>query len=429
MRIAYLVNVYPAPSHSFIRREIAGLRKLGVDPKLISIRAYAGKLPDADDLADEKRTTVVLHQPHRTLLWTLAVTVLRHPLRSTSAFVKACRQYVQTDNAVRRVVGYYLEACYIRTLLDRERIQHLHAHMGSNAASVAQLVYWLGGPGYSLTIHGPEEFDDGQLLCLSSKLRDALFTVAVSQYTCKRLQNDYAGTRHKIHMIRCGVDRSFFAPFEQPPPVMDVSRLVSVGRLTHRKNHQSLIAAIALVRAECPSIQLTIIGDGEQFKLLQDQIRELGLDQHVQLLGTLDSKQVRSHMLSARALVLPSLAETLPCVIMEAFALGRPVVCTRVGACDELVRNGENGWLISNITPAAIAAAIMEVLKTPTDQLSQMGQNGAALVRRDYGAEAQAGKLAQLMWDYVSERSAREAATSEPPAVMPSLDGEAQGRR
>src|SRR5262249_57422653 len=116
------------------------------------------------------------------------------------------------------------------------------------------------------------------------------------------------------------------------------------------------------------------------------EIKRLGLDEKVRLLGWQTNAQVHEHLLAARALVLPSFAETLPVAMMEALALARPVLGTYIAGVPELIENGVNGWLVPAGNVEAIAAAIIRILKTPSDELSRMGRAGVERVRELHDA-------------------------------------------
>ncbi len=399
MRLAYLINYYPAPSHTFIRREIQGLREQGVDPLLISIRSFLGELPDPHDARERQHTHVVLKWPFLQLSRALLWQAITRPGKTLAVLRHTIRQYRRAGCKWSTTLGYFAEACVVHQLLRRHDIEHLHVHMGTNAAAVAQVVRWLGGPPYSITLHGPEEFDQPAGLCLDEKLRDAQFVVSVSQHRCEQLRTTYRSARDKTHLIRCGVDADFANTTNDslPTDVPDCAHFVSIGRLCPRKNHSTLIAAVDQLRSSRPDVRLTIVGDGELYLELQEQIRQRQLDRHIQLLGMLNSAEVARHLAAARALVLPSLAETLPCVIMEAFAMHRPVICTDVGSISELVVDGQNGWTIAEPTVDAIVSAMQVALATPVSQLNAMASHGADIVHRMYSAEHQANQLLQLI--------------------------------
>ena len=214
----------------------------------------------------------------------------------------------------------------------------------------------------------------------------------------------------RLHLVRCGIDADFAQSTQAQNILPDCAKFVSVGRLW-RKNHETLIAAVDRVRRVRPDVQLDIIGHGERFNVVSRQIQRLGLGKHVRLLGTLSSDDVGRQLAEGAALVIPSLSETLPCVIMEAFAMQRPVIAADVGSVTELVLNGKNGWIVDATSSAAVAAAMIEALETPVDRLKQMGACGAAMVAEVHDATRQARELLQLFQGTSMTSSHRPAAT------------------
>ena len=146
-------------------------------------------------------------------------------------------------------------------------------------------------------------------------------------------------------------------------------------------------------------VELVLVGDGPSRGAFEARLQNPALENKVRLLGWGDAARVREEMLAARALVVPSLAEGLPVVIMEAFALCRPVVATTVGAVPELVADGQTGWLVAPGSPVALAAAIDRVLAASPDELFALGKNGAQRIKERHTVVQQARVLAGLLND------------------------------
>lgn len=237
------------------------------------------------------------------------------------------------------------------------------------------LCHALGGPTYSFTVHGPEEFDKPGLIALSTKLRHAAFAVAVSNYGRAQLWRHCPPEEwHKIHVVRCGVDPRFLT--SDAVAVPDAPRLVCVGRLGEQKGQLILLQAAAALKQEGKAFELVLVGDGEMRALLEQAISEYGLHEHVTITGWQSGEQVREHILNSRALVLPSFAEGLPVVIMEALALRRPVISTYVAGIPELVAPGETGWLVPAGAVGPLVNAMREVLAMEPIRLAELGHTG-----------------------------------------------------
>jgi glycosyltransferase involved in cell wall biosynthesis len=178
--------------------------------------------------------------------------------------------------------------------------------------------------------------------------------------------------------------------------VPDLPRIVCVGRLAEQKGQVLLLRALAVLASEGVQFELVLAGDGPLRPMIEAEIRRLGLASHVRITGWLDGTAVRREIEAARGLVLPSFAEGLPVVLMEALALGRPVVTTYVAGTPELVRGGVHGWLVPAGSVEDLAAALRELLTTPPARLAVMGKAGAARVAERHDAVREAGKLAAL---------------------------------
>jgi glycosyltransferase involved in cell wall biosynthesis len=169
-----------------------------------------------------------------------------------------------------------------------------------------------------------------------------------------------------------------------------------VARLGEQKGHLLLLEAAAKLKREGVQFQLVLVGDGPMRQLVEARVRELDLADRIVLTGWLSGKDVRREIVTSRALLLPSFAEGLPVVLMEAFVLGRPVVATYVAGIPELVESGASGWLVPAGSVEAFAEAMRTVLLASPEQLAQMAKLGASRVVCEYDAFHEAAKLAAL---------------------------------
>ena len=198
----------------------------------------------------------------------------------------------------------------------------------------------------------------------------------------------------KVHVVHCGLEESFHALAPSQPP--DIARLVCVGRLCEQKGQLLLMQAMGLLKQRDIVFELVLAGDGEMRPQIESMVDALGLRDQVRITGWISSDQVRSELLAARAMVLPSFAEGLPVVIMEAMALRRPVLTTSIAGVPELVRHGESGWLFPAGSVEELADAIEACLSTPVDTLRQMGAIAYSRVLQRHSVDTEAAKLAAL---------------------------------
>ncbi len=257
------------------------------------------------------------------------------------------------------------------------------------------LVHILGGPRWSFTIHGPEEFDKPQSIGLADKIRRCAFVVAVSSFGRSQL---FRLVEHqywtKVHVVHCGLETAFYANADQ----MNVreSRLVCVGRLTEQKGHLLLLEATRRLFNQGSKFELVLVGDGELRREIDALIVQYGLVGYVRVTGWISSKNVRDEILAARALVLPSFAEGLPVVIMEAMALNWPIIATFVAGIPELVIPGEHGWLVPAGDAHALAIAIKGCLDASPETIARFGQAARSQVLRHHDIDNETAKLVQL---------------------------------
>jgi len=399
MRIAYLVNQYPKVSHTFIRREIRALEARGLEVIRYALRRVDEPLADPADRAERERTRVVLDGGPRGLAAAIARQSVRRPAGLSRASALAARVGYGSERGL-AVHGAYLgEACVLVDWMERDGVEHVHAHFGTNPATVAMLVHALGGPGFSFHVHGPEEFDKPGRIALGDKIERARFVCAVSSFGRSQLYRQ-VGVEHwpKVHVVRCGVEAAFLEGDGRPPPARP--RLVSVGRLSEQKGQLLLVEALGALAEAGVDFELSLVGDGELRSEIEAAIARRGLEGRVRITGWASGEEVREQILRARAMVLPSFAEGLPVVIMEAFGLGRPVLSTYVAGIPELVEPAESGWLVPAGSVGALAEALREVLDTPPERLAAMGRAGREAVLERHDVAVTAAALHELLERY-----------------------------
>ncbi|WP_300634076.1 glycosyltransferase family 4 protein [Mastigocoleus sp. MO_188.B34] len=399
MKIAYLVNQYPKVSHSFIRREIAAVEKSGLTVERFSVRQCESELIDPDDKNEFQKTKVILDVGPKGLLTQLFAVALKAPIPWLKSLWLAINIGRTSQRGIFYHLIYFAEACVLLGWLQKADIDHLHVHFGTNSATVAMLCNALGGPPYSFTVHGPEEFDRIQDLAIAQKINRASFVVAICSFGKSQLYRwcDYKQWS-KIHVVHCGVDGNFLNQ-----KVKDISselHLTCVGRLCEQKGQLLLLQAVGQISQEGKKCKLTLVGDGELRPEVEALIEEYGLEEQVTITGWASGEEVKNYIANARALVLPSFAEGLPVVIMEALALGRPVISTYVAGIPELVNHGVNGWLVPAGSIEELKNAIRSALVLPAEDLAQMGQAGSKSVFLRHNIGREADKLVELFHSY-----------------------------
>jgi colanic acid/amylovoran biosynthesis glycosyltransferase len=396
VNLAYLTNQYPKISHSFIRREICALETEGIAITRFSIRRARENFPDPADRCELARTQFLLERGVRALSWN----TLRIATSRPCAFAKAWRAAFKMGWRSRRGLGrhfvYLAEACLLQTLCAARGITHLHVHHATNPAAVALLCRTLGGPSYSLTIHGPEEFEHAPRLALNEKIEHAAFVVTVSEWSRRQILPWCEGRHHeKIHIVRNGVDELFSATM--PRAIQNTPHFLWIGRMEEQKDPLLLARAVRSLRTQRISCLVTMIGDGALRGLLEKEIVRHGLQEMILTKGWASRAQILDALRGARALILSSRAENAPSVIVEALLQRRPVISTDVGGVSEMLWEGEAGWLVPPNSPEDLARAMRRVLETDVTELERLGLAGRRFVLENFDAARQAKQLRLLL--------------------------------
>ena len=404
MRIAYLINQYPAVSHSFIRREILALERQGHEVLRIAIRGWRDQALGEEDRLEQKRTRYVLQGGVFALVAALLQILATSPARlaAAAALVWKTRRPAERPLAVQLI--YLLEACRVVLWLRAEKIEHLHAHFGTNSAQVAMLVRELGGPAWSFTVHGPEEFDKPAMIALPEKIARADFVVAISSFGRSQLYRQVPHAEwSKIEVVHCGLEPGFHQNTPAGGGGANSRRLVCVGRLCEQKGQLLLLDAARRMVERGIEFELVLAGDGEMRPEIERLIARYKLERIVRITGWISSDQVRQEILASRALVLPSFAEGLPVVLMEAMALRRPVISTFVAGIPELVVPGQHGWLVAAGDVEALASALQECLAARPESIDEMGTKARAQVLERHDIDREAAKLISLFGRAVTQ--------------------------
>jgi colanic acid/amylovoran biosynthesis glycosyltransferase len=430
MRIAYLTTTYPAVSHTFIRRELVQLQQHVESVERFAIREAPHGLVDPDDIAEDRRTFRLLAQPPGRWLRAIARRALPHPVATARGLARALELGRLGHRGMVRHLAYFAEAVLLLDELHERGVDHLHVHFGTNPAAVALLVRSMGGPPYSFTVHGPDEFDAPTGFGLAQKIAGSAFVVAISHFCAAQLQRWVPLAEWgKIRIVHCGVSDEFFEPARPIDPASRV--LVCVGRLSPQKGQLLLVEAFADALDRGVDAELVLVGDGELRAQIEALVERRGIQKRVRITGWMSGADVRRELLAGRALVLPSFAEGLPMVIMEAFALGRPVLSSYVAGIPELVVPGESGWLVPAGARDALTEAIAQLMAAPAAELDAMAARGRAAVKSRHYTPTETAKLAEHFREAVQQSSLgvqhSNAAARVAPRAASAADGKPDG--
>lgn len=394
MILTYFTNRYPAVSHTFIRREIEAMEAMGLTVDRVALRSDPrDSLLDAADLLEADRTRLLLTPSKLALFGSVLVAAAATPVKSLNVLLFAIGLARRSGIKLGKMVAYWAEALLLRAQTRRTGSDLVRVHFGTNAAIVARLARRLGAPPYNIAYHGPDEFDAPERWDIQGVVAESAFVSAISSFCAAQLmrwsnQADWP----RIRRVSCIVDATVFDAKAMPPRPL---RLCTVARLTPQKGLPLLLDALA--KTGLP-ISLDIVGDGPGREALQRSVELLGLEGRVRFLGSRDGKGVREALGNAHVFVLPSFAEGLPVVIMEALAAGRPVLASAIAGTVELV-DDQCGWLVPAGDVDALVVALQAAEACSSDQLSAMGQCGRSSIVTRHSPAAVSRQLTSALAD------------------------------
>jgi colanic acid/amylovoran biosynthesis glycosyltransferase len=392
MGLAYLMNTYPITSTTFVRREIHAHEAAGVPVVRFAIRDWDEVPVDPRDRDEVGKTTYILKQSAFALVGRTVSEFVTNPLGFARATKTMLHLATRPGSTGVKNVAYMIEAVFLKQTAKAKDIHHVHAHFSTNSAAVALLSRRLGGPSYSFTAHGPDEFDDLAGNGLPMKVEHADFVAAITDYARGVILTATSGNfADKVHVVRCGIDLDEFDL--TPPP--ENARIVCVGRLCPAKAQALLVEAVAPLVKDFPNLELVFIGNGEDRASIEKRVAELGLDTHVTMAGWGTGDEVRAAIQGARIFALPSFAEGLPIVLMESLAMGRAVVTTKIAGIPELV-DAKVGWIVEADDVPALRDAMAQALSADTATLTALGETGRARVAQAHNQTQNAASLRAL---------------------------------
>jgi colanic acid/amylovoran biosynthesis glycosyltransferase len=399
-RIGYLVSQYPGLSHTFVMREIRGLRALGWDVRVVSIRKAdrpVGEL--SSDEAEEFRSTFsVMGLGRGGMLRSAMAEFFRHPFRFAAGVIGAWRLAGFQPALWPAYTFYFIEAVIAGAWFCSQGVRHVHTHFSSTVALLMSRYFDID---YSATIHGSGEFNDVIGFHMHEKAARAVMIVAISKYGSSQIQRASAPEDwKKIAIVPLGVDLDQFAL--RPMPSGDVFEIVLVGRIESQKAQHILIRAIRLLRERGHKVHLTLVGDGPTRPLIEQLIRELDVPREVELTGALNHDKVLEYYARANAYVCSSYAEGLPVVLMEAMATGIPCVSTWITGIPELIRDDLDGLLVPPASPEHIADAVERLIVEP-GLVERIGKAGRARIEGQYNLAKNIPALAQVFEKFVRQ--------------------------
>jgi glycosyltransferase involved in cell wall biosynthesis len=348
--IGYLVSQYPAASHTFIRREVQQLRRLGLPLATFSVRPpSADEVTTPDDAIAFGTTTYIFPSSTGSLISRHVAGLITRPLAYFRTLRLALQHRAPGVKSLLWAVFHFGESISLAAELKRSRVCHLHNHFANSGATVGLLAATFLEIPWSLSLHGISETDYPAGLLLGDKVARASFVACVSWFG--QAQAMRVSRRHhwdKFFVVRCGLQSSMLATKSQfERPRSEIPSIVCAGRLSPEKGHLGLLKALLALKSRGVAFRVVFVGDGPNRDQVEREYRASGVGRSVTFLGRLNENAALAEIAKADLLVLPSFMEGLPIVLMEAMAMGVPVVGPRVAGVPELVRDGSEGLLFT----------------------------------------------------------------------------------
>jgi colanic acid/amylovoran biosynthesis glycosyltransferase len=367
LRVGYVLKVFPRLSETFILNEILELERQGVKIDIFSLKPpteprYHG------DLSRLRASVTYLSSAEGSEAWRKiradCLSSDPDPFRVGESFLQAARLEEPT------ALKLFLQALVLAEAVRSRGILHLHAHFATSATSVAMMAHNLGAVTFSFTAHAKDIYHrETDLESLAVAFDQATFAVTVTDYNVATLTGITPAAYGKLRRIYNGVslDRLEASPLKpSEPPV-----IVSIGRLVEKKGFPYLIQACRLLKERGRSFRCIIVGGGDRELELRELIAQLDLQNEIELTGALPHELVTTVIRQSTVMALPCIVgedgnrDALPTVLLEAMALGRPVVSTDLPGVTEIVDHEINGILCRQHDSSGLADALMRVLSDP----------------------------------------------------------------
>jgi len=399
--IAYLVAEYPAISHTFVFREVQALRREGLEVKTASVRRteHLDKMTPAEQ-SEAAATSLIKDAPLGRIARAHAGMLATRPWVYVRILGKALALALKTPLRLSKAIAYFAEAVVLVDWMKREGVRHVHVHFANPAATVALVAAAGRTMSYSLSVHGPDVFYDAPGNLLAEKVAAAAFVRCISFFCRSQLMRLACFEQWaKFHVIRCGVDVQEYGLRQAPANA--IPEILCVGRLVPAKGQHVLLRACHALVARGVPFHLTLVGDGPDRGSLEAYCRQLGIADAVTFSGAVGQDAVHAYYDRADLFVLPSFAEGLPVVLMEAMAKGIPCISTRIAGIPELIEHRENGLLLAASNFDGLSDCLAQLLSD--GQLrSAFAHSARQRIEADYDLVRNCRRMAELFIRYAN---------------------------
>lgn len=381
-KLLYLIGQYPAINHSYLLAEVRHLRSLGIEVAVASISPTdrpAEKLTP-EEREEAARTYYLKSVPMPTAVFENLLEFLGHPVRYLHGLCFALKLGSGSPRRMLYHLAYCAEAVLVGRYMRRHGMSHVHA---SFSATVALIMTRTFPVTMSFGVYGYGELHDPSETQLEERVRSSLFVRSISRHGRGQLMLSCDRSAwSKLIYVPLGIDAKDFAP--APPRRASAKvNILCVGRLAPEKGQGLLLEAVASLQAQGRSVHLRLVGDGRDRAWLERRAAELKITSHVEFAGWVEQDRLMALYTDTDLFVLPSLAEGIPMVLIEAMALQIPCVAPCITGIPELIEHGVDGMLFTVADVEDLTTQIRGLLDSP-DQRLKIGQQARARVVRDY---------------------------------------------
>ncbi|MDX2192457.1 MAG: glycosyltransferase family 4 protein [Gemmatimonadales bacterium] len=380
---------------TYVLREVRALRALGADVHVVALRPPDRPLDrlTPEEREEAERCTYLVPRPWALYLRAHAACLAASPGRYLGALRAMLRTPRPDSREMAKAFRYFLDGVVAGWLFRRAGATAFHAQFASAFALAARRA--LGVP-YSFTVHGPEEFDDPVGWRMREKVAGATRVVTISDYARSQvLRFSDPADAPKVVVARLGVDVARFVPPAAEPAPAPVE-ILNVGRLVPAKAQEGLVRAVAALVAEGHDVRLRLVGDGPDRAHLERLARALAPAERIVFDGWRTGDEILARFAAAHILAMPSFAEGIPVALMEAMAMAKPCVASRVHGIPELIVDGESGLLVSPSSHEELVAALRRVVTDPALR-ARLGAAGREAVVTRYELTTNTRRFAELL--------------------------------
>ncbi|NEQ46707.1 MAG: glycosyltransferase family 4 protein [Leptolyngbya sp. SIOISBB] len=411
--VGYLLKTFPKLSETFILNEMLELERQGVNLHVFSLRRPQDHThhPAVSQLqAPVTYIPSLLPEWQREEETALLDCLATWGHRDFTTLMNTLQFYC--DRPEDRRLNEFLQGCYLARELEQLGIGHLHVHFANIPAATAEIVKQMSGIPFSMTAHAKDIYLT-EVSALNRRLQTAEFTLTCTDYNRQYL-TQIAGAECPIHLAYHGIDLARFTPptKELSPAAPGPLQMLSVGRFCEKKGFPYLLMACHQLQEQGIDFRCRIVGYGPLQAALENQIEELGLGDRVTLVGKLTQTEVIAEYRRADVFVLPCQVtedgdrDGIPNVLLEAMAMGLPVVSTAISGITELVEWGKNGLLVAEKDPPTLAAALAQ-LADDRALGRRLGLAGRRTVHQNFTLEQNVGQVKDYLLQALLTQSPR----------------------